>query len=66
MLVVGSPTALGIVVPTLALGLTPAWARENELANTESVELERDSDGWVLRNREQTRSAEAAKRSRSE
>lgn len=49
VLVVGHQTALGIVVPTLALNLTPGWARDHELANTESVELERDADGWVLR-----------------
>lgn len=49
VLVVGHQTALGIVIPTLAQNLTPAWAREHELANTESVELDRDSDGWVLR-----------------
>jgi broad specificity phosphatase PhoE len=49
VLVVGHQTALEIVVPTLALNLTPPWAREHELANTESVELERDADGWVLR-----------------
>ncbi len=49
VLVVGHQTALGIVVPTLAGNLTPRWAREHELANTESVELERDADGWVLR-----------------
>lgn len=49
VLVVGHQAALGIVVPTLARGLTPSWARENELDNTESVELERDTDGWVLR-----------------
>ncbi len=48
VLVVGHQTALGIVVPTLA-GLTVAWARDNELANTESIELEHDADGWVLR-----------------
>ena len=48
VLVVGHQTALGIVVPTLA-GLTAAWARDNELANTESIELENDADGWVLR-----------------
>ena len=48
VLVVGHQTALGIVVPTLA-GLTVAWARDNELANTESIELENDADGWVLR-----------------
>ena len=49
VLVVGHQTALGIVVPALARGLTPAWARDNELANTETVELDRDADGWVLR-----------------
>jgi broad specificity phosphatase PhoE len=49
VLVVGHQTALEIVVPTLALNLTPPWTREHELANTESVELERDADGWVLR-----------------
>ncbi len=48
VLVVGHQTALGIVVPALA-GLTVAWARSNELANTESLELEHDADGWVLR-----------------
>jgi len=49
VLVVGHQTALGIVVPTLARDVDPAWARENELSNTECVELERDADGWVLR-----------------
>jgi broad specificity phosphatase PhoE len=49
VLVVGHQSALGIVVPTLAQNLTPAWARENDLANTESVELENDADGWMLR-----------------
>ena len=49
VLVVGHQTALGIVVPTMTRGLTAAWARANELDNTESVELERDADGWVLR-----------------
>ncbi|MCW2761058.1 MAG: hypothetical protein JWR85_1259 [Marmoricola sp.] len=49
VLVVGHQTALGIVVPTLAANLTAAWARENQLENTESAELERDADGWVLR-----------------
>jgi broad specificity phosphatase PhoE len=48
VLVVGHQTALGIVVPTLT-GVDVAWARENELANTESIELEHDADGWVLR-----------------
>jgi probable phosphoglycerate mutase len=49
VLVVGHQTALGIVVPTLAQNLTAAWARDNELANTESVELENDADGWMVR-----------------
>jgi probable phosphoglycerate mutase len=49
VLVVGHQTALGIVVPTLAQNITTAWARDNELANTESVELENDADGWMLR-----------------
>ncbi len=49
VLVVGHECALGIVVPTLAQNLTPAWARDNDLANTESVELENDAAGWVLR-----------------
>ncbi len=49
VLVVGHQTALGIVVPTLVPGLSIAWARSNELANTESIELENDADGWVLR-----------------
>lgn len=49
VLVVGHQTALGIVVPTLVPDLSVAWARSNELANTESVELENDADGWVLR-----------------
>ena len=49
VLVVGHQTALGIVVPMLAQNLTPAWARENALANTESVELECDADGWQVR-----------------
>jgi probable phosphoglycerate mutase len=49
VLVVGHRTALGIVVPLLARDLSPVWARDNELANTESIELDRDADGWVLR-----------------
>jgi probable phosphoglycerate mutase len=49
VLVVGHQTALGLVVPHLVPGLGVAWAREHELANTESVELETDADGWVLR-----------------
>ena len=48
VLVVGHQTALGIVVPTLT-GVDVAWARENELANTESIELAHDAHGWVLR-----------------
>ena len=47
-LVVGHQTALGIVVPALARNVTPAWARDHELANIECVELEVDADGWVL------------------
>jgi probable phosphoglycerate mutase len=47
-LVIGHQTALGIVVPTLARNVTPAWARDNELDNAECVELESDADGWVL------------------
>jgi probable phosphoglycerate mutase len=49
VLVVGHQTALGIVVPTLARNVTPSWARDHDLANTESVELDRDADGWLLR-----------------
>lgn len=49
VLVVGHQTALGIVVPTLVPGLSIAWARRNELADTEWIELENDADGWVLR-----------------
>jgi 2,3-bisphosphoglycerate-dependent phosphoglycerate mutase len=49
VLVVGHQCALGIVIPTLAQDLTPAWTRDNQLENTESVELENDADGWVLR-----------------
>jgi probable phosphoglycerate mutase len=49
VLVVGHQTALGIVVPTLVGDLTPARARAEGLANAETVELERDADGWVLR-----------------
>ena len=48
VLVVGHQCALGIVVPALARNLTPAWTRDNDLANTESVELENDADGWML------------------
>ena len=47
-LVIGHQTALGIVVPTLARNVTPAWARDNELANAQCVELENDAAGWVL------------------
>jgi broad specificity phosphatase PhoE len=49
VLVVGHQTALGFVVPQLVRGPGLAWARAHELANTESVELENDADGWVLR-----------------
>ncbi len=49
VLVVGHQTALGIVVATLAANLTPSWSRGHALSNGESVELERDADGWVLR-----------------
>ena len=49
VLVVGHQLALGIVVPTLTRGLSTAWTREHELDNTETVELEHDADGWVLR-----------------
>jgi len=49
VLVVGHQTALGIVVPTLARSLSPACVRDNELANTETAELDLDADGWVLR-----------------
>jgi hypothetical protein len=49
VLVVGHQTALGFVVPQLVPGLSVEWARAHELANTESVELEHDADGWVLR-----------------
>jgi broad specificity phosphatase PhoE len=49
VLVVGHQTALGIVVPTLAQNLTPSRAHEHDLDHTESVELERDADGWRLR-----------------
>jgi probable phosphoglycerate mutase len=49
VLVIGHQTALGIAIPTLAGNVTPVWAREHQLENTESVELECDADGWVLR-----------------
>jgi probable phosphoglycerate mutase len=49
VLVVGHQTALGFVVPQLVPGLSVQWARAHELANTESIELENDADGWVLR-----------------
>lgn len=48
VLVIGHQTALGIVLPSLAANLTSHWARENELEYTESVDLARDADGWVL------------------
>ena len=49
VLVVGHQQALRIAVPSLAGNLTSAWALDNELENTETVELENDADGWVLR-----------------
>ncbi|WP_051276460.1 histidine phosphatase family protein [Marmoricola sp. URHB0036] len=49
VLVIGHQTALGLVVPTLVPGLSFDWTRSHELANTESIELEHDADGWVLR-----------------
>ncbi len=48
-LVVGHQTALGIAVPALVPELDVGWAREHELDNTETVELEHDGDGWSLR-----------------
>jgi 2,3-bisphosphoglycerate-dependent phosphoglycerate mutase len=48
VLVVGHQTALGLVVPTLT-GVTFGWAREHELPNTGSLEVEHDADGWALR-----------------
>jgi len=48
VLVVGHQTALGLVVPTLA-EVSFIWAREHELANTGSLEIEHDADGWALR-----------------
>ncbi len=47
VLVVGHQTALGIVLPALARNLTPSWARDHELGNAESIDLEGDADGWV-------------------
>ena len=49
VLVVGHQTALGIAVPALATGLTPAWAQAHPLGNTESLELEQHPAGWVVR-----------------
>lgn len=49
VLVVGHQTALGIAVPTLATGLTPAWAQTHPLGNGESLELEQHPAGWVVR-----------------
>ena len=49
VLVVGHQTALGVVVPTLVPGVGFGWTRDHELGNTESIELEHDADGWVLR-----------------
>ena len=49
VLVIGHQTALGLVVPTLVPGLSFDWTRSHELANTESIELEHDADGWALR-----------------
>jgi broad specificity phosphatase PhoE len=48
VLVVGHQTALGLVVPVLS-GVSFAWASSHALANTESIELERDADGWAVR-----------------
>ncbi len=48
VLVVGHQTALGLVVPTLT-GVSFDWVRENHLDNAESVELEHDAEGWVVR-----------------
>jgi broad specificity phosphatase PhoE len=49
VLVIGHQTALGLVVPALVRNLSYAWTRSHELENTESIELENDADGWVLR-----------------
>lgn len=49
VLVVGHPSALGIVVPSLVDNLTLGWARDHPLESTERAELDRDADGWVLR-----------------
>jgi probable phosphoglycerate mutase len=48
-LVIGHQTALSVAVPNLVPGLSPSWERSHALANTESIELENDADGWVLR-----------------
>lgn len=49
VLVVGHQTALGIVVPTLARNLDPSPAQVGELDHAETLELDGDADGWVLR-----------------
>jgi broad specificity phosphatase PhoE len=49
VLVIGHQTALGFVVPQLVPGLSREWVLDHELANTESIELENDADGWGLR-----------------
>lgn len=49
VLVVGHQTALGIAVPGLATGVTPAWAQGHPLGNAESLELDQDAAGWVVR-----------------
>lgn len=49
VLIVGHQTALSLLLPRLGRGVTSSWARENEIDHTESVELDVDADGWVLR-----------------
>ena len=49
VLVIGHQQALEIVVPSLAGHAPSARAQRRELENDETVELENDADGWVLR-----------------
>ncbi len=49
VLVLGDRTALSLVLPGLASNLTPRWAEDHALGDAETVELDGDADGWLLR-----------------
>lgn len=47
-LVIVHQTATSIVLPQLALNVSPAWAQQHPLENGELVQVLADSDGWRM------------------